>query len=227
MKTGITAPESGFGPEPNLTIQNSYLRTNVNVAVPTVGSVNGCWMDNKLVVISNARFDAPPGRSLSSISMVRDVANSPECLSKLDEARIYAYNGNADDNFQIYHNDPTVLPRPPSGCTPITRVGITGLTCPIPSIFTASQRGGSRAFDARAGGNEWRELGPRVCGYVFRSRAGCDLGGNFGDRVVGRRARVLVQRSRHATLRAAESSRHQRAVGIRCAGAGSWVLCQW
>jgi len=132
MEEGITAPESGFGPEPNLIIENSYLRNYVNVAVPTAGSVNGCWMDNKLVVISNTRFDAPPGRSLSSISMVRDVANAPECLGKLDEVRVYAYNGVATDNFQVYHSTTSVLPRPPTGCTAATRTGIvSGLTCPI------------------------------------------------------------------------------------------------
>ena len=62
-------------------------------------------MDNKLVVASNTQFDAPPGRSLSAISMVRDVAYAPECLSKLDEMRVYAYNGIATDNFQVYHTE--------------------------------------------------------------------------------------------------------------------------
>ena len=37
--------------------------------------------------------------------MVRDVATAPECLSKLNEMRVYAFNGNATDNFQVYHND--------------------------------------------------------------------------------------------------------------------------
>ena len=105
MEEGITAPEAGFGPEPNLTIENSYLRNNANLAVPTNGSVNGCWMDNKLVVATNTRFEAPPGRSLNAISMVRDVAYAPECLSKLDEMRVYAYNGVASDNFQVYHSE--------------------------------------------------------------------------------------------------------------------------
>ncbi|MEO8135012.1 MAG: G8 domain-containing protein [Betaproteobacteria bacterium] len=131
MQDGVTAPMSGQGPEANLTIQNSYLRNWFNVDVPTPGSVNGCWMDNKLVVINNTRFDAAPGRSLSNINMVRDVANAGECLTKLDEARVYAYNGNASDNFQIYHGSASVFPRPPAGCTPVTRPGIGGLTCPI------------------------------------------------------------------------------------------------
>ena len=131
MEEGITAPEAGFGPEPNLTIENTYLRNYVNLAVPTNGSVNGCWMNNKLVVATNTHFEAPAGRSLSAISMVRDVAYAPECLSKLDEMRVYAYNGVASDNFQVYHSNTSVLPRPPAGCTPATRAGINGLVCPI------------------------------------------------------------------------------------------------
>ncbi len=131
MEDGITAPESGFGPEPNLTVENSHLRNWNNVSVPTAGSVNGCWMSNKLVLMNNTRFDAPPGRSLNSVAMIRDVANAPECLSKLDEARVYAYDGNAGDNFQVYHTNAAVLPRPPASCTPATRPGVNGLTCPI------------------------------------------------------------------------------------------------
>lgn len=131
MLSGITAPEAGFGPEPNLTIQNSYLRNWENINVPTNGSVNGCWMQNKLIVVNNTRLDAAPGQSASNVSMVRDVAYAPECLSKLDEVRVYAYNGNAADNFQVYHSNSSVLPGPPSSCTPTTRAGINGLTCPI------------------------------------------------------------------------------------------------
>jgi hypothetical protein len=66
--------------------------------------------------------------------MIRDVASAPECLSKLDGARVYAYNGNASDNFQVYHSNSAVLPRPPGSCSPTTRPGINGLTCPIPPL---------------------------------------------------------------------------------------------
>ena len=134
MEEGITAPEAGFGPEPNLTIENSYLRNISNLDVPTNGSVNGCWMDPKLVVAINTRFDVPPGRSADHISMVGDVASAPSCLGQLDEMRVYAYNGVATDNFQVYHTNASVIPRPPAGCTPATRAGIGGLTCPIPAL---------------------------------------------------------------------------------------------
>ena len=67
---------------------------------------------------------------LDAVSMVRDVASAPECLGKLDEMRVYAYNGVATDNFQVYHSNTSVLPRPPAGCTPTTRAGINGLVVP-------------------------------------------------------------------------------------------------
>ena len=48
--------------------------------------------------------------------------------------RVYAYNGVATDNFQVYHSNTSVLPRPPSSCTPTTRAGINGLLCPIAAL---------------------------------------------------------------------------------------------
>src|SRR5580765_5049691 len=66
--------------------------------------------------------------------MVGDVANAPSCLNKWDEMRVYAYNGVATDNFQVYHSSSSVSPRPPSGCSPTTRAGIGGLTCPIAAL---------------------------------------------------------------------------------------------
>jgi hypothetical protein len=38
--------------------------------VPTPSSVNGCWMQDKLVTVVNTRFEAVPGRPLSNINMV-------------------------------------------------------------------------------------------------------------------------------------------------------------
>jgi hypothetical protein len=135
MEEGITAPEAGFGPEANLTVENSYLRNNSNLDVPTNGSVNGCWMDAKLVVAINTRFDTPSGRSPDNIAMVNDVASAPSCLTKLDEMRVYAYNGNAAINFQVYHTSASVVPRPPAGCTAVPGLtGIDGVACAIPAL---------------------------------------------------------------------------------------------
>jgi hypothetical protein len=134
MNTGIQAPSSGFGPAPNLSIESSYLRNWTNVAVPTPSSVNGCWMQNKLVTLTNTRIEAPPGRSLSALRMEGPSPGAVECLSKLNELRVYGYNGNAADNFQVYHNSSSVMPRPPSSCSPSTRTGISGLVCSIPAL---------------------------------------------------------------------------------------------
>ena len=73
------------------------------------------------------RSAARPGPS--AINMVGK-ANGIECLAKLNEVRVYAYNGNAADNFQVYHPNTSVLPRPPAGCTTATIPGIAGLLTP-------------------------------------------------------------------------------------------------
>jgi G8 domain len=132
MDTGIDAPVAGFGPEPNLLVENTYLRNYENMNVGTNWSVNGCWMQNKLVEIRNSQFAAPPGRTLTAITMGRSNSNGIECLGLLDEVRVYGYNGNASDNFQVYHSNSAVLPRPPASCAPTPRVGFNNaLLCPI------------------------------------------------------------------------------------------------
>jgi len=134
MQEGIIAPEAGHGTDPNLTIENSFLRNLQNVNVPIVGSVNGCWMDDKLVVINNTNFAAPPGKPLRTIAMVGDVANvSFQCPSKLNEVRVYSYNGNVNDNFQVYN--PNWAPSAPcSG----TRPEIGGTVCSIAPLAALS-----------------------------------------------------------------------------------------
>jgi PKD repeat protein len=136
MNSGVDAPASGmWSPIPNLLIENSYLRNWSNINVPTPSSVNGCWMSNKLVTVNNTRLEAPPGRSLQAISMDGPIGGAIECLLKLDEVRVYAHNGNASDNFQVYATRTAVLPRPPGSCTPTTKPGISsGVTCPIAPI---------------------------------------------------------------------------------------------
>jgi hypothetical protein len=132
MDTGIDAPVGGFGPEPNLIVENTYLRNRENMNVGTNWSVNGCWMQNKMVQTRNTRFDPLPGGSLLAITMGRSNSNGVECLSVLDEVRVYGYNGNSSDNFQVYHSNTAVLPRPPASCTPTTRTGFNNaLLCPI------------------------------------------------------------------------------------------------
>jgi hypothetical protein len=139
MNKGVDAPVAGFGPEPNLLLENSYLRNFQNVNVGTNWSVNGCWMQNKLVEIRNTRLEAPPGRSLAALNMGRSNSNGVECLSIFNEVRVYQHNGNMSDNFQIYHSNSVVLPLPPLTCSPTTRAGFSNaLLCPIPWVASGA-----------------------------------------------------------------------------------------
>ena len=64
--------------------------------------------------------------------------------------RVYAYNGVATDNFQVYHSNPSVLPRPPTGCTSMTRPGVNGPICAIAPLTpppTASLNVGPPTID--------------------------------------------------------------------------------
>jgi hypothetical protein len=63
--------------------------------------------------------------------MVRDVASAPECLSKLDEMRVYAFNGNASDRFQVYHSNTSVLAEAALRAAHRHAGRHQGLTCPI------------------------------------------------------------------------------------------------
>jgi len=85
-------------------------------------------------VINNTMFQAPPGRSLNSVAMVGDVANvSFQCPSKLNEVRVYSYNGNPNDNFQVYN--PSWAPSAPCSTT---RPEIGGIVCPIAPLAALS-----------------------------------------------------------------------------------------
>ena len=66
--------------------------------------------------------------------MVGDVANvSFQCPSKLDEVRVYSYNGDPNDNFQVYN--PSWAPSAPCSAT---RPEISGLVCPIAPLASLS-----------------------------------------------------------------------------------------
>ena len=138
MNVGIKAASSGFGPNPNWTVQNSILRNWTNISVPTPSSTNGCFMQNMMGRLVNTRLEAPPGRSLSGISWFGASSGTSACTNVLDEVRVYSHNGNASENFQVYHSNSSVLPRPPASCTPTTRAGISGPTCPIAPLAGGS-----------------------------------------------------------------------------------------
>ena len=112
-------------------VENSFLRNYVNLDGADQRLGQRLLDEQQAGGREQHAVRSAAGASLNAIAMVRDVASAPECLSKLDEMRVYAYNGVASDNFQVYHPNTSVLPRPPAGCTPTTRAGINGLICPI------------------------------------------------------------------------------------------------
>lgn len=126
---GIVGPSSGaLTTNPNITIQNTYLRNWTNISIQSAGSVNGCWMKPLWNKINNVTFAAPPGRSLRSFAM-GSVDNATLCNSVPITTTVYSYQGNSSDNFQIYYN--TAIPPRPS-CSTTTRSEISsGLLCPI------------------------------------------------------------------------------------------------
>lgn len=140
MKTGIRAPCAGTGTSPQLLLENTRLQNQQNLQIFNNGSVNGCWMENKTVEIRSSRFDVWPGGTTTHINAERigTGTNLHECLALQSRIKVYSYNGNPNDNFEIFYQDPAVLPRPPSNCTPTTRPNINGLICPIPPLNTGN-----------------------------------------------------------------------------------------
>jgi hypothetical protein len=128
---GIVGPSSGaLTTNPNLTVQNTYLRNWANISISSAASTNGCWMKPLWNKITNVTFAAPPGRSLQSFSMgIGSTSNAILCNSVPITTNVYSYQGNSSDNFQIYYSNTAISPRP--SCSTTTKSEISGgLLCP-------------------------------------------------------------------------------------------------
>ena len=87
---GYQGPSSGFGPGPNLLIENSYLRNWNNIGVPTPSSVNGCWMENKLVTLEYAPRSASWQKARCDCDDRPSQRNGvPEQIGR---GKVYSYN---------------------------------------------------------------------------------------------------------------------------------------
>ena len=65
---------------------------------------------------------------------VADVGSNNLCTGKLNEVRVYSYNGNPNDNFQVYN--PSWVPSAPCSTT---RPEISGVVCPIAPLAALSE----------------------------------------------------------------------------------------
>ena len=114
MATGIVTP-SNVGramPGATTTIENSYLANVVNVVVMSPTSINGSNdLSAKTTVIRNVRFAHPVSAAPSRWSdiVLRDVSSADGLgqanLNLADLVFVYDYNGNPDDDFQVFYGN--------------------------------------------------------------------------------------------------------------------------
>jgi hypothetical protein len=132
---GIVGPSSGaLTTNPNLTVQNTYLRNWTNIGISSAASTNGCWMMPLWNQIINVTFAAPPGRSLQSMSMgIGSTSNAILCNSVPITTEVYSYQGNSSDNFQVYYSNTSIPPRPSFSTTTRSEIsgGLLGSIAPL------------------------------------------------------------------------------------------------
>jgi hypothetical protein len=111
MATGISVPQN-VGRVPAIgtyTIENSYLDNVTNIDVGHINNSNGgSGLSGRLVVIQNVEFAHPSGAPSSwwsDISMDDSETYDPSFYnnSVSDQVMVYAYNGNSQDNFEVYY----------------------------------------------------------------------------------------------------------------------------
>jgi len=124
------------------TVENSYLRNGSNLHLFSNAQVGGlgaaAGMSPKKAIIQNVKFDSLPGLPLQNINMDFDYYgpsgnNTPNFIQK-DQAFVYSYNQNPNDNFQVFYTQqaadfvvPTTTGSPPLPLigAPVGDVGLT------------------------------------------------------------------------------------------------------
>jgi hypothetical protein len=116
-------------------IENSYFRNLSNFWESTLctSAADASWIPPRKVIIRNTRFEAWPGRQFDAISM--DWNPNRNCTTNTtqrDELLVYSYQGNPNDNFQVYYTEQATqnIAGGRAPCT-ATRPEINGLVCPI------------------------------------------------------------------------------------------------
>lgn len=135
LGVGINPPMFAFGP---MTIEHSSFRNDVDITVKTMWNVGGgSNIKPRTITIRNTTHAPLPGRAHIAINKVWNTTEKPASsynLPVLDETKVYAFNGNPTDNFQVYYavqaTQNVAGGLAPAGAT--TRADIAGIVSTIP-----------------------------------------------------------------------------------------------
>jgi hypothetical protein len=132
MQRGIITSEFQYDAG---SIENSYFRTSdYAITVPISGSVNNSsstGLPAKTVIVRNTRFDPFPGGTLRSISAGGAGLAAGNSYASPHEIKVYNYQGNPNDHFQVYWTDTRIPPRPPANCVSASHPEVGGIPCVI------------------------------------------------------------------------------------------------
>ena len=104
VQTGVGTPTKTNGT--TFTIQNSYLRDQIDLAIGTMWSVSAdpTSLTSRKVVVNNVHFAAAPGFVLTAIDMqYSGISQGGANLIQTDQVFVYNFNGVSGDNFQVYY----------------------------------------------------------------------------------------------------------------------------
>jgi uncharacterized repeat protein (TIGR01451 family) len=104
VETGIGVPTKTNGGA--FTVENSYLRDQIDLAVGTMWSVSAdpSSLQPRQVVVNNVQFAAAPGFALNAIDMqYSGTSQGGANLIQKDQVLVYNYNGVTGDNFQVFY----------------------------------------------------------------------------------------------------------------------------
>jgi hypothetical protein len=123
------------GSEGDFRIENGTVQSaasgGANIFIPRMHTPGtGATVRPRRVEVRNVQFQPWPGRSVTNLR--KDWGNANQPPTTPDEAYVYAYNGNASDNFQWFYTQQGTqnIAGGQAPCT-TTRAGIVGIVCPI------------------------------------------------------------------------------------------------
>jgi hypothetical protein len=147
MRVGVESPffaRAGIEPERAdgvATIENSYFRDYVGVALATAYTAPAGPAPSKKAIIRSSRFDAlnvPDGQYLpAAISMNYGMATGD--TAHRDPVIVYDFNGKSGDTFRVYYSSGLPASAAPA-CHSRARPGIVGFICTDQEFTKATRR---------------------------------------------------------------------------------------